>query len=140
MSKNFDDLFLGTDETDEKPTKVKEKPKEPTLEANEVKVPEVEPMTGPTTTIPGQLPSTAKEEELPETTTSNFDETDLAIIRLVAQKYKAQGTNMVRHDVKNPFVAEFSRLAYLIQQKESFKELHAKEILKSTKYSGQYNL
>jgi hypothetical protein len=71
---------------------------------------------------------------------SEFDEIDFEIFKLLAKKYKAKGINIVRHNMANPFLMDFSRLAYLVQDKQTFIELNKKNLVTKTRFKGQYKI
>ena len=69
-----------------------------------------------------------------------FDETDLQIFNLLKQKYKKQGTNIVRYNQRNPFIEDFLRLGGLFLEKETFELLYNMNLLSKSKYAGQWKL
>ena len=68
------------------------------------------------------------------------ENTDIEILSILAKKYKAHGTNVVRHNQKNPFVQDLARLSYLVQNIETFKLMHNKGLIGKTQYSGQWQI
>lgn len=78
--------------------------------------------------------------ELPFDSTKLLDQDDLEILKILARKYKNRGTNIVRHNQKNPFVQDFSRLAYMVQDIEMFKLMYQQGLLAKTKYSSQWSI
>lgn len=69
-----------------------------------------------------------------------IDQEDIDILRILAKKYKEKGTNVVRHNQKNPFVQDLARLAFLVQQLDTFKQMHKEGLVAKTKYSGQWSI
>ena len=65
---------------------------------------------------------------------------DLEIFKILAKKYKRLGTNVVRHNQKNPFVQDLARLAYVVQDINAFKQMYKEGLLKKTKYSSQWSI
>ena len=71
---------------------------------------------------------------------AELDETDLAIFKLLSKKFLRQGTNIVRFNQKNPFLLEFFRLGNLLGKKQTFRNLHALNCVKKTKFADQWQL
>lgn len=69
-----------------------------------------------------------------------LDKLDLQILELLSQKYKQEGTNVIRHNQKNPFLHDLSRLAFLVQSIDTFKILFQEGILDKTAYSSQWKI
>jgi len=70
----------------------------------------------------------------------DFDEADFAILEILAEKYKEKGVNVVRHNMRNPFIEDLGRLTYYLQQSDSFKQMYKQGLLQKTKYSGQWQI
>lgn len=99
------------------------------------------------TTIIKKAPITQSSKKRKEIVTSFtpkishlHENTDLEILSILAKKYKAKGTNVIRHNQKNPFVQDLARLSYLIQNIETFQFMHDKGLIGKTKYSGQWKI
>ena len=84
--------------------------------------------------------SPKKPESQTQTQTDSLDQIDFQIMSLLSKKYKEKGINIVRHNQRNPFLEDFSRLAYLIQSKRTFEELFERGLLEKTKHSGQWQI
>ena len=86
-----------------------------------------------------EIPKKSK-QDIPFNSKNLLDQDDLEILSILSRKYKNRGTNVVRHNQKNPFMQDFSRLAYMVQDIEMFKLMYQEGLLEKTKYSSQWKI